>query len=368
MLNQATHDDLNYMAYALTLAARGRYTTDPNPRVGCVLVKNGKIIGEGWHEKAGSAHAEVNALQQAKEDPQGSTAYVTLEPCAHHGKTPPCCDALIAAGISRLVVAMQDPNPLVAGRGIARCQSAGIEVLGDVLQKDAQVLNRGFITRMTQQRPFIRSKIAMSLDGRTALANGESQWITSSASRQDVHCFRAESAAVLTGIGTVLADNPSLNARVDFPIKQPIRVVLDSQLRTPPTATICHLEGRTLILTCIDDEKKRIALTQKGVDVHVLPALNQQLDLHAVMRFLAEQEINSVFVEAGATLNGSLLQSNLVDEWIIYIAPSILGNTGRGAFNLPELLALEHKKTLHWKETRHIGDDIRLQLTSSLHP
>lgn len=366
MPNQTAPDDLKYMAYALTLAARGRYTTDPNPNVGCVLVKDGKIIGEGWHEKAGSAHAEVNALQQAQEDPQGSTAYVTLEPCAHHGKTPPCCEALIAAGISRLVVAMQDPNPLVAGRGIARCQSAGIEVICDVLQKDAQTLNRGFITRMTQQRPFIRSKIAMSLDGRTALFNGESQWITSSASRQDVHDFRAESSAIVTGIGTVLADNPSLNARVDFPVKQPVRVVLDSHLRTPPTASICHLEGRTLILTCAENDKKQTALSQTGVDVHVLPALNQQLDLHAVMRFLAEQEINTVFIEAGATLNGSLLTENLVDEWIIYLAPSILGNTSRGAFNLPELLALEHKKTLHWKEIRRIGDDLRLQLTYSL--
>lgn len=354
--------DLEFMARALQLAERGRFTTDPNPRVGCVLVKNGRIIGEGFHERAGQAHAEVNALKNASEDTTGATAYVTLEPCSHHGKTPPCCDALIAAGIKRLVVAMKDPNPLVAGRGLERCKAAGIEIIFDVLRADAEKLNRGFISRMTKNRPFIRSKIAMSLDGKTALANGESKWITSPEARADVHLFRAESSAILTGIGTVLADNPSLNARVDFEIVQPIRVILDSTLQMPPNAQIAKSEGKTLILTCSTDEQKQATLKQAGFEIHVLSESNGRLDLHAVMDFLAKQEINNVFVEAGATLNGALLEANLVDEWLIYMASSVLGDKGRGAFSLPELQSMADKKNLQWQGVRHVGRDLRMTL------
>lgn len=356
--------DLIFMARALRLAEKGRFTTDPNPRVGCILVKNGRIIGEGFHEKAGFAHAEINALKNATEDTHGATAYVTLEPCSHHGKTPPCCDALIAAGIKRLVVAMKDPNPLVSGRGLERCKAAGIEVICDVLRTDAEKLNRGFISRMTTNRPFIRSKIAMSLDGRTALNNGESKWITSPEARADVQHFRAESAAILTGIGTVLADNPSLNARVDFPVLQPIRVILDSRLKMPLTSKMASLEGRTLILTCSADKQKKTALKNNGFEIYVLPELNGRLDLHAVITFLAEQDINNVFVEAGATLNGALLEADLVNEWLIYIAPCILGNKGRGAFALPELQSMAEKKNLKWRESRQIGQDLRLILTN----
>ena len=355
--------DLEFMARALQLAERGRFTTDPNPRVGCVLVKNGRIIGEGFHERAGQAHAEINALKNSTEDTSGATAYVTLEPCSHHGKTPPCCDALISAGIKRLVVAMKDPNPLVAGRGLERCEAARIEIMCDVLRADAEKLNRGFISRMMRNRPFIRSKIAMSLDGKTALANGESQWITSPEARADVHCFRAESSAILTGIGTILADNPSLNARVNLSIVQPIRVILDSNLQMPLDSQMAKFDGRILVLTCSTNEQKSTVLKQAGFEVHVLPESNGRLDLLAVMNFLAAQEINNVFVEAGATLNGALLEAGLVDEWLIYMAPCVLGNKGRGAFALPELQSMTDKKMLQWRDVRHVGADLRLTLS-----
>ncbi|MDD2865112.1 MAG: bifunctional diaminohydroxyphosphoribosylaminopyrimidine deaminase/5-amino-6-(5-phosphoribosylamino)uracil reductase RibD [Methylococcales bacterium] len=354
--------DLIFMTKALQLAERGRFTTQPNPRVGCVLVKDGRIIGEGFHERAGQAHAEINALKKATEEVKGATAYVTLEPCSHHGRTPPCCDALIQAGIKRLVIAMMDPNPLVAGRGLARCKDAGIEVVCDILREDAEKLNRGFISRMTKNRPFVQSKIAMSLDGQTALANGESQWITSPQARADVHSFRAQSGAVLTGIGTVLADNPSLNARVPFDCVQPIRVVLDSTLQMPLNSKMTTLNGRTLILTCSKNEQKQDALKQVGFEVYVLPELNGRLDLNAVMTFLAGQEINNLFVEAGATLNAALLEAGLVDEWLIYMASCVLGDKSRGAFALPQFQSMTEKKSLRWSDIRQIGADLRLML------
>lgn len=355
--------DLIFMTKALQLAELGRFTTKPNPRVGCVLVKNGRIIGEGFHERAGQAHAEINALNNATEDATGATAYVTLEPCSHHGRTPPCCDALIQAGIKRLVVAMTDPNPLVAGRGLARCKEAGIEVICDVLRVDAEKLNHGFISRMTRKRPFVQSKIAMSLDGRTALANGESQWITSPQARENVHYFRAQSCAILTGIGTVLADNPSLNARVNFDCVQPIRIILDSTLQMPLDSKMANLNSRTLILTCSKNAEKQHNLRQIGFEVHVLPELNGRLDLNAVMEFLALQQINNVFVEAGATLNGALLEAGLVDEWLIYMASCVLGDMGRGVFALPQLHSMSEKKSLQWRDVRQVGADLRFTLS-----
>jgi diaminohydroxyphosphoribosylaminopyrimidine deaminase/5-amino-6-(5-phosphoribosylamino)uracil reductase len=357
-------EDNFYMARALQLAKLGRYTTDPNPRVGCVLVKNGQIIGEGWHEKAGEGHAEVQALKSAQ-DTQGATAYVTLEPCSHHGRTAPCCDALINAGITRVVAAMQDPNPLVSGRGLAKLKEAGVDVSCGCLQDDAQLLNRGFISRMTKQKPFVRSKLAMSLDGRTAMATGESQWITSELARADVHLLRAESSALLTGINTVLADNPAMNARVDFPIVQPIRVVLDSQLQMPVTAKMLSLAGRSLILTCSDDKLKTTQLQDAGAEVYQIPATsNGRLDLPAVLGFLAQQQINEVLIEAGAILNGALLALGLIDEYIIYLSTSILGDQGRGLFSLPGLQYLADKKTLHLQDVRQIGQDLKLTLTA----
>jgi diaminohydroxyphosphoribosylaminopyrimidine deaminase/5-amino-6-(5-phosphoribosylamino)uracil reductase len=354
--------DAFYMARAIQLAKRGRYNTAPNPNVGCVIVKNGEIIAEGWHKKAGQGHAEVEALKQLT-NAKGATAYVTLEPCSHYGKTPPCCDALIRAGISRVVAAMTDSNPLVAGQGLHRLQAAGIEVLCGVLADDAYALNRGFIKRMTEARPFVRSKLAMSLDGRTAMASGESQWITSAESRADVQLLRAESSAILTGIGTVLADDPSLTARVDFEVQQPLRVILDSKLQTPVSAKMATLAGRSIILTCSNDTDKQQRLQQAGFEVYVLPAQNAQLDLHEVMRFLARDlQVNDLLVEAGAILNGALLMQGLIDETIIYMASCVLGDQGRGLFHLPEMHKMADKKILKLRDVRQLGVDLKLTL------
>lgn len=350
-----------YMAHALKLAARGRYTTDPNPRVGCVLVRDDHVIAEGWHVRAGEAHAEVAALQTVA-DARGAAAYVTLEPCSHYGRTPPCCDALIAAGIGRVVVAMQDPNPLVAGQGLEKLRAAGIAVTVGILEADAQALNRGFISRMTRQRPYVRSKLAMSLDGRTAMASGESQWITSAQARADVQHLRAASSAIVTGIDTVLADDPALTARIDEPVAQPIRVVLDSRLQTPVTARIGKHEGRTLILTCCDAIDRRQRLLQAGFEVHRLDDNNGRLDLPAVLAFLAAQHINDVLVEAGAVLNGALLAENLIDELIVYMAPCVLGDGGRGLFHLPGLTTMADKILLTLWDARQVGGDLKLTL------
>ena len=333
------------MARAIQLAKRGRFTTDPNPRVGCVLVRDDVVIGEGWHVKAGLGHAEVEALKNVQ-DAQGATAYVTLEPCSHYGRTPPCCDALIKAGVSRVVAAMQDPNPQVSGRGLEKLKAAGVQVTCGVLAEDARALNRGFIKRMTENRPFLRSKLAMSLDGRTAMASGESKWITSAEARADVHKLRAESSAILTGINTVLADDPALNARVDWDVVQPVRVVLDSRLNMPVTARMASVPGRSLILTCSRDEYKRQALQDAGFEVYMLADKNARLDLHEVMSFLAGQQINELLVEAGSILNGALLAEGLVDEWVVYMAPCILGDQGRGLFTVPGLQSMADKKSL----------------------
>jgi diaminohydroxyphosphoribosylaminopyrimidine deaminase / 5-amino-6-(5-phosphoribosylamino)uracil reductase len=357
--------DAFYMARAIQLARKGLYTTDPNPRVGCVLVKDGRIIGEGWHKRAGLAHAEVEALSDAAnatEDTAGATAYVTLEPCSHHGRTSPCCETLVKAGITRVVAAMQDPNPKVAGQGFAYLNSVGVEVSCGVLEQDGQALNRGFIIRMTQDRPFVRSKLAMSLDGRTAMASGESQWITSAEARADVHRLRAESSAILTGINTVLADNPLLTARIEKEVVQPIRVVLDSSLKMPGNARIASLPGRSLILTCSEDETNKETLQNAGFEVYSLPEKNGRLDLVEVMRFLAVQEINEVLVEASAVLNGALLAENLVDEWVIYMAPKILGDQGCGLFRLPGLDKLADSKQMKFMDIRQVGKDIKITL------
>ena len=350
------------MARALQLARLGVYTTDPNPHVGCVLVKNDTVIAEGWTQRAGLAHAEINALAKTA-DAAGATAYVTLEPCSHHGRTGPCCDALISAGLSRVVVAMQDPNPLVSGRGLQKMQAAGISVELGVLANEAAQLNRGFFKRMTQGLPWICSKLAMSLDGRTAMASGESQWITSAQSRQDVQRRRAASSAIVTGIGTVLQDDPQLNARVDFELVQPVKVVLDSNLRLPVTAKLLQNSAETWVFTCSDDAVKQQQLAAVGCKIYRIEAVGQQLDLLAVFKQLAALQINTVWVEAGATLNGALLNSGLVDEWLIYMAPCVLGDQGRGLFHLPGLQSMADKKTLNLAGIRQIGPDLRLTLS-----
>ena len=350
--------DTEYMQRALRLAARGLFTTQPNPRVGCVIVKNDSIVGEGWHQRAGEAHAEVLACLQAADNARGATAYVTLEPCNHTGKTPPCVDALLAAGVSRVVAAMRDPNPLVAGKGLQRLRDNGIEVEAGLLEARARALNPGFIKRMEHGVPFVRVKLAMSLDGRTAMASGESKWISSDASRRDVQRYRARSSAILTGIGTVLADNPRLDVRIDSEhgaVVQPLRVVLDSRLRFPADALMCSSGGEVLIASCAEQQRDDLAC-----EILHLPAAAQGVDLHALMQALAQREINEVHVEAGAKLCGALLQAQLVDEIVVYLAPHLMGDSARGLFSLPGLDQMEHRIELTFTDVRSIDTDLRI--------
>lgn len=359
------NQDAIFMASALKLAEKGKYTTDPNPQVGCILVKNNEVIAEGWHKRAGGDHAEIDALNKV-ESGEDVTAYVTLEPCSHTGRTGPCCNALIASGVKRVVIAMQDPNPLVAGRGISKMQEAGVIVECGVLQQDAEALNQGYIKRMTTGQPFVRSKLAMSLDGRTAMASGESKWITGSQSRTDVQRLRAESSVVLTGINTVLADNPGLNVRIDEDVVQPIRVILDSRLRMPLTAKMLDLEDEIWILTCSENQQKKTDLKDAGYQVFQLNGEDGKLDLEGVMTFLGQQQVNTVLVEAGSILNGALLSTNKVDEWVIYMAPCILGDQGRGLFHLPDLQKMANKKLLNMMDIRHVGSDLKLILKTKV--
>lgn len=353
--------DHAFMAQALRLAQRGLYTTTPNPRVGCVLVKDGRVVGEGWHEKAGEPHAEVHALRAAGESARGATAYVTLEPCAHFGRTPPCAEALVAAGVARVVAAMTDPNPLVAGRGLAILREAGIAADAGLLEAEAQELNIGFVSRMTRGRPWLRLKVAASLDGKTALNNGTSQWITGPDARRDGHAWRARSCAMLTGIGTVRDDDPRLSVRdVQGLInpRQPLRVVVDSRLETPLNARILE-GGKVLIAAATDEPQRRAALEHRGAEVIVVPNAQGKVDLIALLQELARRGINEVMAEAGFKLNGSLLREDCVDELLIYQAPIILGDKARGMFNLPELTDLAGKRELKIRERRMIGEDLR---------
>ncbi len=363
--------DARYMARALELARRGRFTTMPNPNVGCVIVRDGTLVGEGWHQRAGEPHAEVHALRMAGEQARGATAYVTLEPCSHHGRTPPCCDALIAAGVSRVVVAMQDPNPQVAGRGLWRLQQAGIEVSHGLMMAEAEALNRGFLKRMRTGFPWIQLKLGASLDGRTAMASGESKWITSAAARRDVQQFRAQSSAILTSSATVLADDPSLTVRPEElsdslrqqldaqTLRQPVRVVVDSQQRVTPQHRLIHQPGESWLMRTAPD----YAAWPESVTQIAVPSRGEQLDLVAMMMLLGQRQINSVWVEAGAGLAGALIQAGLVDELIVYMAPVLLGDAGRGLCTLPGLEALSAAPRLDFRDVRKVGDDLRLTLT-----
>ncbi len=348
------------MAEALRLAEKGLFTTTPNPRVGCVIVRDGQVVGAGWHEKAGEAHAEILALRAAGARAREATAYVTLEPCSHHGRTPPCADALIEAGIARVVAAMQDPNPSVAGNGFARLRAAGVKVDYGLMQEEAGALNIGFVARMSRGRPWLRMKIAASLDGRTALANGVSQWITGAEARRDGHAWRARACAVLTGIGTVRDDNPQLNVReIDTP-RQPLKVVVDSRLQLPPSAKLLD-GGRVLVAAAVDDQARIAALQDKGAEVVVLPNTRGKVDLAELMRELARRELNEVHVEAGVKLNGSLLAEGLVDELLVYLAPNLLGDAARGMFSLPELTDLAQKRLVQVTDVQTIGSDLRIR-------
>lgn len=356
-----TIQDIQWMTHALRLAERGLYTTTPNPRVGCVIVKDDQLIGEGAHLKAGEPHAEVHALRMAGADARDATVYVTLEPCSHFGRTPPCANALLEAGVRRVVVAMQDPNPLVAGQGIALLASHGISVTVGVCEAQAVALNPGFILRMTQQRPYLRLKIAASLDGRTALANGHSQWITSPEARKDVHHWRAQSCAIVTGIGTILQDNASLTVRDVETTRQPLRVVVDSHLRIPLDAKVL-VDGRNVLVVYAHPEPTQLAaLHALGVRTAHLPNAQGQVDLSALVHLLGEWRCNEVLIEAGARLNGAFLRSGLVDALLLYYAPKLMGHLAQGMFVLPEFALMSAVPALQVTDVRQIGSDIRMQ-------
>lgn len=359
-----------YMARALKLAGHGRFTTHPNPNVGCVIVKDGEVVGEGFHLRAGEPHAEVHALRMAGEKARGATAYVTLEPCSHHGRTPPCCEALIAAGVTRVVAAMQDPNPQVAGRGLYRLQQEGVEVSHGLMMSEAEALNKGFLKRMRTGFPYIQLKLGASLDGRTAMANGESQWITSPQARRDVQRLRAQSHAILSTSATVLADDPALTVRWNelgadtqalYPqdnLRQPVRIIIDSQNRVTPAHRIVQEPGETwLARTRSGDEA-----WPQSVEQLIVPEHNGHLDLVLLVMQLGKRQINSIWVEAGAQLAGALLQAGLVDELIVYLAPKLLGDDARGLFHLPGLDRLADAPQFTFKEIRHVGPDVCLHL------
>lgn len=354
--------DLVMMARALKLAARGQYTCMPNPAVGCVITQDGSVVGEGWHQRAGEAHAEVNALQQAGGLAKGATVYVTLEPCSHYGRTPPCADALVAAGVARVVYGMADPNPKVSGSGLKLLQQAGVIVDGPLLETEAQQLNRGFIKRQQYGLPWVTVKLAMSLDGRTAMESGESQWITGAAARQDVQRLRAKHCAIVTGIGTILHDDPSLTVRADelgldnadeVAARQPLRVVIDSKLQTPADAKVLSVQGATLIVTSCEGSGRN------NDEIICLAGNDGQVDLSALLSLLAEKECNNVLVEAGAELAGAFLQAGLVDEFVIYMAPKLLGSSARPLLSLP-FDRMDQQVALDITDIRQVGCDVRI--------
>jgi len=353
------------MREALALAERAIGVSDPNPRVGCVVVQNGAVVGRGHTQHAGGAHAEVISLSDAAArggDVRGATVHVTLEPCAHHGRTPPCTDALVAAGVGRVVIAMRDPNPLVSGRGAARLAAAGIAVEWcDAASAQAHALNVGFVSRMERGRPWLRMKVAVSLDGRSALADGTSQWITATAARADGHAWRKRAGAVLTGVGTVRDDDPRLDVRLVETARQPLRVVVDSRLETPPGARILEPPGDVLVYATIDDRERRSALERRGAEVALVPGANGKVDLAAMLADLGRREINELHVEAGEKLNASLLAAGLVDELLVYVAPKLLGS-GRGLAALAPLARLDDAPSFVFVDVARVGDDLRLLL------
>jgi diaminohydroxyphosphoribosylaminopyrimidine deaminase / 5-amino-6-(5-phosphoribosylamino)uracil reductase len=373
--------DHEHMARAIELAARASASSDPNPAVGCVIVRDGHVVGEGFTQRAGGNHAEIEALDAAGSAAAGSTVYVSLEPCAHTGRTGPCAAALIRAGVARVVYALKDPNSLVAGRGAAMLAEAGIETESPLLADEAEAVNRGFFSRHRRGRPWISLKMAASLDGRTALANGESQWITGEAARHDVHRARARASAVMTGIGTVLADDPSLSARVenaDIDIVQPKRVILDSTLKTPPTAHMFGLDGEVWIFTGIAADgsgptgggsgpagdraaaaARFRALEAAGARIETVPA-DPRCDLGAVVSRLAALQINTIWLESGPVLSGAMLAAGLVDELVLYFSPMLLGESARGLLSLPPIARLADARRLVLTDVQRLGEDLRI--------
>lgn len=356
--------DHHWMSYSLRLAERGLFTTDPNPRVGCVLVRDNQVVGEGWHQRAGQAHAEVVALNVAGKSALGATAYVTLEPCSHYGKTPPCANALVKAGIQRVVVAMQDPNPLVAGAGIKYLRSEGIVVDYGLYEQQAELLNKGFCKRMHTGLPWVMSKLAVSIDGRTSMLSGDSKWITSEDARSDVHSLRARSSVLMSATGTVSRDDPLLTARLNNPsveVLQPIRVVLDSSLSLDPNLAVFKQPGRVMLFTLISELYKHQPFIDNNVQISVVKAdVKGRVCVLSVLKQLANFEVNEVMVEAGPILNGQLLEQALVDEWVVYQASVVLGDKAHGMFNLGAMQSVEQGPRLRLDQVRKVGNDLRL--------
>lgn len=357
-----SESDHEFMLRALELAQRAAYHATPNPRVGCVIVREGRVLGEGWTQPPGSNHAEIEALLDARRhghDVRGATVYVTLEPCSHFGRTPPCATALAEAHVARVIAAVEDPNPQVAGQGLDMLRASGIDVRCGLLRDEAADVNTGFFSRMTRGRPWVRVKIAASLDGKTALENGVSQWITSEDARRDAHAWRARSCAVLTGIGTVQADNPQLTVRLVETTRQPLRVLVDSRLEVDPAARIFDGEGKVLVACASNDPARHELLAARGTGIVRLPNPQGKVDLAALMKHLAGLGINEVHVEAGFKLNGSLVAAGVVDELLVYLAPMLIGEA-QGMVHLPALADLAHAQRLHFREVTQVGADVRI--------
>lgn len=354
-------EDYMHMAHALQLAEKGLDTTTPNPRVGCVITRNNQVVGSGWHEQAGAAHAEINALAVAGEKARGATVYVTLEPCCHQGRTPPCVEALIRAAVARVVIAMEDPNPLMSGSGIETLKQVGIAVQSGLLQEQARALNPGFVKRMQHGKPWVRLKTAVSLDGKTALNNGQSQWISCEAARIDGHRWRARSCAILTGIGTILADDAQLTVRHISASRQPKKIIVDNRLDIPLNASVLQGEDVFIFTASTEETSKTNILEKMGTtQVIVFEGSGARVNLDRMMTTLAKLGMNEILVEAGSRLGGALIQDGLVDELIIYMAPSLLGSNAKGMFQLPELASLQHKTALNIEDVRMIGSDVRI--------
>ncbi len=366
--------DHHFMSRAIELAKKGRFTTTPNPNVGCVIVKEGEVVGEGYHKKAGEGHAEVNALRQAGDKAVGATAYVTLEPCSHHGRTPPCAEGLIKAGVKRVVAAMVDPNPSVAGKGLAMLAEAGIETASGLLEIQAEALNLGFLKRMRTGMPYVTCKLAASLDGKTALANGASKWITGAEARRDVQMFRAESCAIISGADTVIVDDARLNVRYEEldsdeldtqELRQPLRVIVDSQNRLTPELALFSVAAPILILrTQLDNDTNWPHFVSQLV---VPKNAEGKVDLTTAAALLADRGINSLWLESGATLAGRFHELGLIDRYIVYLAPKLIGDTGRSLINLPELTQMDRVHGLRFEEIKQIGDDIRITAVAHSH-
>jgi diaminohydroxyphosphoribosylaminopyrimidine deaminase/5-amino-6-(5-phosphoribosylamino)uracil reductase len=357
-----SESDHTFMLRALELAQRAAYHATPNPRVGCVIVRDGRVLGEGWTQPPGSNHAEIEALLDARRnghDVRGATVYVTLEPCSHFGRTPPCSTALSEAHVARVIAAVEDPNPVVAGQGLDMLRAGGVDVRCGLLEQEAADVNVGFFSRMTRQRPWVRLKIAASLDGKTALANGVSQWITSEDARRDGHAWRARACAVLTGIGTVRSDNPRLDVRLVETARQPLRVLVDSKLEVDPEAHIFEGDGAVLVACAVHDAERERRLAAKGAEVVQLPDEQGKVDLALLMKRLAERGLNEVHVEAGFKLNGSLVATGVVDELLVYLAPMLIGEA-QGMVHLPALADLAHAQRLTLREVIQVGEDVRI--------